>query len=99
MGMSATEGIHEVDAVGIRWVGHELWLEAEVVSEGGLSLAEAHRIAEEAHHQLLHKVPRPARATIHSNPVVETGEDPHEVTAHHFRRRKIDEVESNQTQM
>jgi cation diffusion facilitator family transporter len=95
--LGSAEGIHHVDAVRIRWVGHELWLEAEVVSDGEQSLAEAHRIAEVAHHQLLHKVPRLARATIHSNPAVRTGQDPHEITAHHFSRAKTDEDRSNQS--
>ena len=95
--LSAVEGIDHVDAVRIRWVGHELWVEAEVVSEGELSLAETHQIAEEAHHQLLHKVPRLARATIHSNPKATDGPDPHELTAHHFAQ--TGETNTNETQM
>lgn len=97
--LSSAEGIQHVDAVRIRWVGHELWVEAEVVSEGRHSLTEAHRIAEEAHHQLLHKVPRLARAVIHSNPAAGDGEDPHELTAHHFRRAEKGEIGRNETQM
>ncbi|MEX2552803.1 MAG: cation diffusion facilitator family transporter [Actinomycetota bacterium] len=97
--LNAVEGIHHVDAVRIRWVGHELWVEAEVVSEGELSLAETHQIAEEAHHQLLHKVPRLARATIHSNPKGAGGPDPHELTAHHFRKAQNGETNANETQM
>lgn len=35
-----------MEAVLIRWVGHELQAEAEAVSDADLSLADAHTIAE-----------------------------------------------------
>jgi cation diffusion facilitator family transporter len=82
------DGIDRVDAVRIRWVGHELHAEAEVTSNGGLTLSEAHAVGEHAHHHLLHAVPRLAHATIHTSPTPHAGEDPHAVTAHHFRDRR-----------
>lgn len=51
----------------IRWLGHDLRAEAEIISDCDLTLARAHAIAEEAHHRLLHDVPRLAVAIIHSN--------------------------------
>jgi cation diffusion facilitator family transporter len=83
--LAASAGIEAVDAVRIRWVGHELRAEVEVTSDGSLTLAEAHQLAEEAHHNLLHEVPRLARATIHSSPSGRDG-DPHALTLHHFDR-------------
>jgi cation diffusion facilitator family transporter len=77
-------GIEDVEAVRVRWVGHELRAEAEVVCDCELSVAEGHDIAEEAHHRLLHSVPRLARATIHIGPCGHDGRDHHASTAHHF---------------
>ncbi len=81
--LSATDGIDAVDTVRIRWIGHELHAEAEVISDGALPLTQAHEIAERAHHDLLHQVPRLARATIHTSPSATHGPDPHALTAHH----------------
>jgi cation diffusion facilitator family transporter len=77
------DGIEGVDAVRIRWIGHELHAEAEVVSDGALRLAEAHEIGERAHHRLLHEVPRLSYATIHTSPPRNGDHDPHALTAHH----------------
>jgi len=82
--LSGVDGVQGVETVRIRWVGHELRAEASVVSDGGLSLAAAHAIAEAAHHRLLHEVPRLTEALIHSDPGVDGHVTGHEVTAHHF---------------
>jgi len=82
--LAGVDGIESVDAVRIRWIGHELHAEAEVTSDGKLTLTQAHDVAEHAHHHLLHEVPRLAQVTIHSSPVVASGLDPHALTAHHF---------------
>jgi cation diffusion facilitator family transporter len=86
--LGAVHGVEEVEAVRIRWVGHELWAEAEVISDADLSLAAAHDIAEEARHHLLHEIPRLTEATIHTSPCGHDGRDHHAVTAHHFVRRR-----------
>jgi cation diffusion facilitator family transporter len=85
--LADVDGIDGVDAVRIRWVGHELHAEAEVTSDATLTLAEAHAVGEQAHHRLLHEVPRLAQATIHTSPTPSAGHDPHDITAHHFPRR------------
>ncbi|MHB8465279.1 MAG: cation diffusion facilitator family transporter [Acidimicrobiales bacterium] len=82
--LAAVEGVEAVDAVRIRWVGHELRAEAEITSDGALTLTHAHDVAEHAHHHLLHEVPRLAQATIHSSPTQTDGLDPHALTAHHL---------------
>jgi len=78
--LSHVDGVEHVDAVRIRWSGHDLLAEIEIVSDANLTLADAHAVAERAHHQLLHEVPRLAQATIHSNP---TGTGHHTETDHH----------------
>jgi cation diffusion facilitator family transporter len=79
-------GVQAVDSVRIRWVGHELRAEAEIISDADLSLAAAHDIAEEAHHRLLHDISRLAQVTIHSSPCGHDGRDHHAATSHHFLR-------------
>lgn len=77
-------GVDHVDSVRVRWVGHRLHAEAEIVSDPGLSLAEAHDIAETARHELLHSVPRLRQAIIHTSPrSAYDGDDPHAKVAHH----------------
>jgi cation diffusion facilitator family transporter len=85
--LASVPGVEEVEGVRIRWLGHELRAEVEILSDGDLSLAEAHAIAEEAHHRLLHQVRRLGQATIHSSPCGHDGRDPHAATAHHFPTR------------
>jgi cation diffusion facilitator family transporter len=84
MVLSGVTGVQRVDTVRIRWVGHELRAEAIIVSDGQLSLGAAHAIAEEAHHRLLHEVPRLTEAFIHSDPSAHGRAQPHALTAHHF---------------
>ncbi|GAC1532764.1 MAG: cation diffusion facilitator family transporter [Acidimicrobiales bacterium] len=78
--LAAVDGIDAVESVRLRWVGHELQAEAEVLSDGSLNLAEAHDVAEEAHHRLLHEIPRLTRAAIHTSP---SGAHAHRLTEHH----------------
>jgi cation diffusion facilitator family transporter len=86
--LAAVPGVERVDLVRLRWVGHELRAEAEIVSDSDLSIAEGHAISEQAHHRLLHSIPRLAQATIHTNPCNHDGRDHHDVTAHHFPQQR-----------
>jgi cation diffusion facilitator family transporter len=82
--LSGVDGVLQVKTVRIRWVGHVLQAEATLVSDHDLTLGAAHAISEEAHHRLLHEVPRLGRALIHSDPSGHGGDEPHALTAHHF---------------
>jgi cation diffusion facilitator family transporter len=82
--LGKTIGIETVDAVRVRWIGHQLHAEAEVTSDADLPLSAAHAIAEDARHQLLHQVRRLSSVIIHTNPSNRHGVDPHSITAHHF---------------
>jgi cation diffusion facilitator family transporter len=82
--VSVVPGIEEVEDVKLRWIGHRLRAEVEVVSDHDLSLIAAHAIAVEAHHQLLHEVPRLAEAIVHTSPTSHDGTDPHHTIAHHL---------------
>lgn len=85
--VASVPGVQAVEGVCIRWIGHELRAEAEIVSDADLSLVDAHAIAEEAHHRLLHDIRRLSQATIHSSPCGHDGRDHHAPTAHHFPLR------------
>ncbi|MDQ6839288.1 MAG: cation diffusion facilitator family transporter [Actinomycetota bacterium] len=78
-------GVAQVDTVRVRWVGHELRAELNVTVDRDLRVYEAHDVAEEVRHALLHHVPRLTDATIHTDPLA-AGEDPHEMTAHHYNQ-------------
>jgi cation diffusion facilitator family transporter len=96
--LAGVDGIDAIEAVRIRWVGHELRAEVEVTSDGNLRLAEAHEVAEHARHHLLHQVRRLAQATIHSSPAAGEGDgtDPHSLTAHHFAGKPLSGPTTNQ---
>jgi len=78
--LRGTPGVRDVGTVRLRWIGHALRAECEVVVDPGLSLVEGHRIAVEAEHRLLHDVRRLTAAFIHPDP---EGTEHHELTAHH----------------
>jgi len=81
---ASVTGVQAVDHVRVRWLGHDLRAEVEIVSDADLSLADVHDIAEEVHHRLLHEIRRLAQATIHTSPCGHDGRDHHAATAHHF---------------
>jgi cation diffusion facilitator family transporter len=73
--LASTKGIERVSNVRIRWIGHELNAEVNILSAGTLSLTDAHDIAEHAEHELLHEVKRLTRVTIHTSPLLPDGSD------------------------
>ncbi len=85
--LAEVPGIEEVQSVYIRWIGHRLRAEVEVMSNSELTLIDAHAIAEEAHHRLLHDIPRLAKVTIHTNPCHHDGREHHTASGHHFPTR------------
>lgn len=78
-----TAGVRGIGPVRLRWVGHHLTAEAEVDVDPALSLVEAHHIAHDAEHRLIHALPRLAGATIHAHPAGGSGVAAHDELAHH----------------
>jgi cation diffusion facilitator family transporter len=78
-----TDGVRDVGAVHVRWLGHQLRAECEIVVDNSLSVVESHAIAVEAEHRLIHAVPRLAVAFVHADPEAHAGTDHHEPVAHH----------------
>jgi cation diffusion facilitator family transporter len=66
--LAAADGIHSVDELRIRWIGHTLRAEATITVDPHLSLIAAHDIAHHAQDQLLAAVRRLTAATVHTSP-------------------------------
>ena len=76
------EGVREVTEVRLRWLGHWLHAEVNLALDPSLTLAEAHAIAVEARHQLLHHLPFLSNAVIHPDPGGASGELHHGIAEH-----------------
>ncbi|MFE0512793.1 cation diffusion facilitator family transporter [Streptomyces sp. NPDC058964] len=77
-------GVREVGELRLRWIGHRLRAEVTLVVDGEATVREAHAIAVEAEHVLLHAVPGLTAALVHADPAPVPGEaDPHLALAHH----------------
>ncbi|GIH18084.1 cation diffusion facilitator family transporter [Rugosimonospora africana] len=63
-----TSGVIGVGAVHLRWIGHQLRAECEIIVDADLTVARAHAIAVDAEHRLIHAVPRLTAALVHADP-------------------------------
>ncbi|MEU8678725.1 cation diffusion facilitator family transporter [Streptomyces sp. NPDC048560] len=81
--LRAVKGVRGIGPVRMRWIGHALRAEADIVVDAHLTVVEAHRLAVAAEHALIHAVPRLTAATVHTDHVPTAGTDPHTVLAHH----------------
>ncbi|MGI5350742.1 cation diffusion facilitator family transporter [Streptomyces sp. CA-250714] len=80
--LRAVPGVRGVGQVRMRWIGHALRAEADIVVDAHLTVVAAHRLAVEAEHALIHAVPRLTAATVHTDHTP-LGADPHAALAHH----------------
>ncbi|BCB81751.1 cation diffusion facilitator family transporter [Phytohabitans flavus] len=78
-----TEGVLAVGTVRVRWIGHRMRAECDIVVDPSLTVVQAHAVAVEAEHSLLHAVPRLGSAIVHADPAPVGGHDHHEAVAHH----------------
>nr|WP_261956516.1 cation diffusion facilitator family transporter [Streptomyces nigrescens] len=78
-------GVRDVGQVRMRWIGHTLRAEADIVVDAQLTVVQAHALAVAAEHALIHAVPRLTAATVHTDHTTEgTGiTDPHAALSHH----------------
>jgi cation diffusion facilitator family transporter len=78
-------GVRNVTAVRMRWIGHSLHAEANLVVDDHLTLLQAHEVAADAEHQLAHAIPRLTGATLHTDPACHAGDEHHVDLSHHRR--------------
>ncbi|MGW1028521.1 cation diffusion facilitator family transporter [Streptomyces sp. NPDC002577] len=76
------DGVLDVGAVRMRWIGHALRAEAEIVVGSDLTVVQAHERAVAAEHALIHAVPRLTAATVHTDHLP-LSSDPHAALQHH----------------
>ncbi|MFF9278192.1 cation diffusion facilitator family transporter [Streptomyces griseosporeus] len=82
--LAGVPGVRGVGELRLRWIGHRLRAEVAVVVDGEATVRQAHAIAVDAEHALLHAVPRLTAALVHADPAPAPGEpDPHLALAHH----------------
>jgi cation diffusion facilitator family transporter len=81
--LRATAGVLDVGQVRLRWIGHNLRAECEVIVDGAATAIQAHQVAVDAEHELLHALPRLAAALVHADPRPRDGDDPHAELAEH----------------
>lgn len=79
----AVAGVHRIDEVRARWVGHHVMIELSIEVGPRLTVAEGHQIAETVRHELFHHIPRLADALVHVNPAWEGADPYHVLTADH----------------
>ncbi|MFJ9414897.1 cation diffusion facilitator family transporter [Streptomyces sp. NPDC101227] len=82
-------GVRDIGPVRMRWIGHTLRAEADIVVDPRLSVVAAHELAVAAEHALIHAVPRLTGATVHTDPapaLLDGAADPHAALAHHHQR-------------
>jgi cation diffusion facilitator family transporter len=65
--LAALPGVESVRRVRMRWIGHELHADVDLVVSTGNS-TEAHRLAHDAEHELTHAIPRLRTAVVHAYP-------------------------------
>jgi cation diffusion facilitator family transporter len=81
--LRATPGVLGVGQVRLRWIGHQLRAECEVIVDAGASAVQAHQVAVNAEHGLLHALPRLSAALVHADPQAQEGTDHHAALASH----------------
>jgi cation diffusion facilitator family transporter len=81
--LSTTPGALGVGQVRLRWIGHRLRAECEVIVDPDATATAAHEVAVAAEHHLLHALPRLSAALVHADPQPRDGADHHAVLASH----------------
>jgi cation diffusion facilitator family transporter len=81
--LRATAGVLNVGQVRLRWIGHQIRAECEVVVSPDITAVQAHQVTVTAEHDLLHAIPRLAAALVHADPAPYDGTDPHHLLAGH----------------
>ncbi|WP_260478458.1 cation diffusion facilitator family transporter [Nonomuraea sp. WAC 01424] len=81
--LATVPGVERVGSVRLRWIGHALHAEVEILVDHAMSVVDAHAVAVEAEHRLIHDLPRLRAATVHTDPYGPDGADHHATLATH----------------
>ncbi|MEU7169449.1 cation diffusion facilitator family transporter [Streptomyces morookaense] len=80
--LRSVDGVRGIGQIRMRWIGHTLRAEADIVVDPDLTVVRAHGLAVAAEHALIHALPRLTAATVHMDHTP-AGADPHAGLAHH----------------
>jgi cation diffusion facilitator family transporter len=67
--LRATPGVLDTGQVRLRWTGHQVRAECEIVVAADITAAQAHEITVRAEHALGHAIPRLSAALVHADPL------------------------------
>jgi len=76
------QAVHGVSEVRGGWLGHRLHAELNITVPSELSVGQAHTVALEVRHELLHRLPYLSNVTIHVDPQDVSGEEHHKIEKH-----------------
>ncbi|MBO3749629.1 cation transporter [Streptosporangiaceae bacterium NEAU-GS5] len=81
--LKTTQGVLGTGQIRLRWIGHRLRAECDIIVDPAMSVIEAHRAAVAAEHALIHAVPRLTSAIVHADPQPHDGADHHALLTGH----------------
>jgi cation diffusion facilitator family transporter len=81
--LRAVPGVLDVGQVRLRWIGHQLRAECEIVIDPAATAVQSHQTTAAAEHALLHALPRLSAALVHADPQPSQGTDYHATLAPH----------------
>ena len=81
--VASVKGVEGIRDLRIRWIGHTLRAEVDVIVLASLTLTQAHDLAHHAEQHLLDQVRRLTAATVHTSPDGAHSEDPESATGPH----------------
>ena len=80
-----TSGVADVSEVRVRWLGHRMLAEVNIAVQSNITVEEGHRIAQDVHDQLLHRLRYLSNTTVHVDPLETSGEGHHpQPGSHHL---------------
>ena len=80
-GAARIQGVTQVLGAKARWLGHRLYAELNIAVDPELTIAQAHAVAAEVRHQLLHRLEF-SLVVIHVDPADQSGEAHHRISEH-----------------
>jgi cation diffusion facilitator family transporter len=89
--LRATPGVLDTGQVRMRWIGHQLRAECEVIIDPDITAVQAHQVTVASEHDLLHAISRLSAALVHADPQARGGTDFHQALASH--RQAADSVQ------
>ena len=74
--------VKEVTEVRARWLGHRLHVELNIAVDSQMTVEQAHTVATEVRHRLLHQLDYLSLVVIHVDPIDHSGEAHHHISQH-----------------